>query len=469
MRPFWIEQALFNDGDLAPALQGETRADVHRRRRLHRGLDGHPGEAAEPALDIVIVEADLCGATLTLRRLFGEAEAIRLVKASEAAVQHIADFCRAHARCRAAARRHAVHRDVACAGRHARRCSTRFRRAASTTTSRCRPPKSRAARVPPAISTASPIAATVHPGKLVAPRARDGHPDPRTHADARLHARATGGRAHAVRQRARGQARVRDQRVDGEPLPAVRAHDRGRVERHGHHREMPGAAREDRAVDGASVLDSRIFVYYYRRRAADARQGRQHVLVAQPHRARVRPALAVREAQLTQSLRAFFPSLAGVPVTASWNGPSDRSVTGFPFFGRFDDAPNVFYGFGYSGNGVGPAYMGGQRSCRRSCSASTTRGRAARSCAARWVISAGADPLCRRAHRACDPPQGARGGRNRPPAAVDVAREIRERGRKPTRRDRRVKCDGTRRAIGSPELPRRRFNCITRITRRAPQ
>ncbi|MFT9639670.1 FAD-dependent oxidoreductase, partial [Alcaligenes phenolicus] len=28
MRPFWIEQALFNDGDLAPALQGETRADV---------------------------------------------------------------------------------------------------------------------------------------------------------------------------------------------------------------------------------------------------------------------------------------------------------------------------------------------------------------------------------------------------------------------------------------------------------
>jgi hypothetical protein len=35
-------------------------------------------------------------------------------------------------------------------------------------------------------------------------------------------------------------------------------------------------------------------------------------------------------------------------------------VTGFPFFGRLDDAPNVLYGFGYSGNGVGPTYMGGQ-------------------------------------------------------------------------------------------------------------
>jgi len=66
------------------------------------------------------------------------------------------------------------------------------------------------------------------------------------------------------------------------------------------------------------------------------------------------------EGQLTQALHGFFPSLAGVPVTASWNGPSDRSVSGFPFFGRLNGAANMFYGFGYSGNGVGPSYMGGQ-------------------------------------------------------------------------------------------------------------
>lgn len=28
MRPFWIEQALFSDGELSPALQGATTADV---------------------------------------------------------------------------------------------------------------------------------------------------------------------------------------------------------------------------------------------------------------------------------------------------------------------------------------------------------------------------------------------------------------------------------------------------------
>jgi len=34
-------------------------------------------------------------------------------------------------------------------------------------------------------------------------------------------------------------------------------------------------------------------------------------------------------------------------------------VTGLPFFGHLQDPRNVFYGFGYSGNGVGPSYIGG--------------------------------------------------------------------------------------------------------------
>jgi hypothetical protein len=49
-----------------------------------------------------------------------------------------------------------------------------------------------------------------------------------------------------------------------------------------------------------------------------------------------------------------------VPVIASWNGPSDRSATGFPFFGYLNGNRAISYGFGYSGNGVAPSYMGGQ-------------------------------------------------------------------------------------------------------------
>ena len=35
-------------------------------------------------------------------------------------------------------------------------------------------------------------------------------------------------------------------------------------------------------------------------------------------------------------------------------------MTGLPFFGQMSSAGNVFYGFGYSGSGVGPCHMGGQ-------------------------------------------------------------------------------------------------------------
>jgi hypothetical protein len=61
---------------------------------------------------------------------------------------------------------------------------------------------------------------------------------------------------------------------------------------------------------------------------------------------------------LTDAL--FIPEFRDVPVTASWNGASDRSATGLPFFARLNDHPDIVYGFGYSGNGVGPTYLGGQ-------------------------------------------------------------------------------------------------------------
>lgn len=63
---------------------------------------------------------------------------------------------------------------------------------------------------------------------------------------------------------------------------------------------------------------------------------------------------------LTSRLHEFFPDFADVPITASWNGPSDRSVTGLPFFGFLNGCPDICYALGYSGNGVGPSYLGGQ-------------------------------------------------------------------------------------------------------------
>lgn len=52
--------------------------------------------------------------------------------------------------------------------------------------------------------------------------------------------------------------------------------------------------------------------------------------------------------------------MRGEEFAYSWTGGSDRSATGFPFFGELDKQSNIFYGFGYSGNGVAQTRMGGK-------------------------------------------------------------------------------------------------------------
>lgn len=55
----------------------------------------------------------------------------------------------------------------------------------------------------------------------------------------------------------------------------------------------------------------------------------------------------------------MFPSFAGVPIEAAWGGPINVSGFTTPFFGSL--APgNVHYGLGYTGNGVGPSHLGGK-------------------------------------------------------------------------------------------------------------
>ena len=66
------------------------------------------------------------------------------------------------------------------------------------------------------------------------------------------------------------------------------------------------------------------------------------------------------EKYLKKSLTNFFPSLYNVEITKSWNGPSERTKTGFPFFGYHPKNSNVLYAFGYSGNGVLTCYVGGE-------------------------------------------------------------------------------------------------------------
>ncbi|MDQ2682005.1 MAG: FAD-binding oxidoreductase, partial [Chloroflexota bacterium] len=59
-------------------------------------------------------------------------------------------------------------------------------------------------------------------------------------------------------------------------------------------------------------------------------------------------------------LRKFYPSLAGVPITHRWGGAVDRSRSGTLIFGQLTGSPNICYGVGYSGTGVGQSVIGGK-------------------------------------------------------------------------------------------------------------
>ena len=66
------------------------------------------------------------------------------------------------------------------------------------------------------------------------------------------------------------------------------------------------------------------------------------------------------EKLLKKSLVNFYPSLKEAKITSSWNGPSERTKTGFPFFGYHPKNKNISYAFGYSGNGVLTCHVGGE-------------------------------------------------------------------------------------------------------------
>jgi glycine/D-amino acid oxidase-like deaminating enzyme len=57
------------------------------------------------------------------------------------------------------------------------------------------------------------------------------------------------------------------------------------------------------------------------------------------------------------ALVGLFPRLRGRAITHAWGGPIDVSPTHLPIFGS---RGRIHHGFGFTGNGVGPSYLGGE-------------------------------------------------------------------------------------------------------------
>jgi putative aminophosphonate oxidoreductase len=385
-RPFWLEQALLEEAEVAPTLQGSQSADICIVGGGYTGLwTAIQTKQQDPTLDIAILEADLCGAGasgrnggclltwsakfFTLRRLYGEAESIRLVRASEDAVQQIDDFCRLHGIDAEFRRDGTLYTatnqaqigalDPVIAALQASGIHSFFPLTPQEVARRSGSTKNLA-------GVFSPFAATVQPAKLVRGLRRvarqmgirifECSPVMGVQPDQQVTVQTPGGSLTARKLVLATNAWMASMFPQFERSIAIVSSDMVITER------CPELLEKTGLTDGVSVLDSRTFVYYYRS-TPDGRLmlGKGGNTFA--YGGRIPLAFDQRssyESELTRAVRAFFPSLSQVPVTSSWTGPSDRSVTGFPFFGRLNGAANIFYGFGYSGNGVGPCYTGGQ-------------------------------------------------------------------------------------------------------------
>ena len=112
---FWLEQALAEEDDPAPAppLEGERRCDVAIVGGGYTGLwTALELKRREPSLDVVVIEKEICGyggsgrnagyllnmwgKFPTMRRLFGVERALAVGRAADDALEEVIAFCDTH-------------------------------------------------------------------------------------------------------------------------------------------------------------------------------------------------------------------------------------------------------------------------------------------------------------------------------------------------------------------------------------
>ena len=383
-RSLWLEEALaVDDGGPAAALEGEQTADVCIVGGGYTGLwTALRIKELEPGCDVAIVEADVCGAGAsgrnggflttwwsklgTLIKACGEEEGVRIARASEEAVDSIEAFCSEH--------------DI---DAHFRRGGWLWVATApaqvgiwESAIQECeRHDVHEFVRLTPdelhehidqpthLAGAFEPRTATVHPAHLVrglrrvalergvriyenSPMLslrRAGRPRVRTpdgEITAGTTALALNAWAAAIAELSRAIVPVTSDLVATAP-------DHALLERM-------------RWTRAEAIADARLMVHYYQAtrdgRIVFGKGGGSLAYNAKigddfNHAPR-------RSAWVAQHMHKILPATVGAEITHTWAGPVARTDDGLPIFGHLAD--NVVHGGGYSGNGVGPSWVGGR-------------------------------------------------------------------------------------------------------------
>lgn len=383
-RSLWLQEALAHEADDAP-LAGNDRADVAIIGGGYVGLwTALRIKELDESCDVAVVERDICGGGASGRnggfvlswwakfpslvKLFGDDEALRLVKASMAAVDDIGSFC-ADNRIDAAFTQagwlwtatssvqmgawESVVRQSERVGINA------FERLDSHDVARrSGSPVHRAGVVERG-------AATVQPAALVRGM----------HAVAKRRGVRVYERSPVLRF---SRSRPSTLRTPGGTLTA----DRVVVATNAWAAALPELSRSiavissdivatakipDRLAEigwtgGEAITDSQVMVCYYRTtrdgRIAFGKGGWGIAFGGNIGHNLDRDAR--RAALVGADFHRYYPMLKDVPLTHDWCGPIDRSMDGLPLIGKLGGREHIAYGIGWSGNGVGPGVVGGR-------------------------------------------------------------------------------------------------------------
>lgn len=385
-QPYWFDDAIQQEGlESRTSLTHDMRADVCIVGGGFTGLwTAIKIKQKQPEQDVVIIEKDLCGQGASGRNggcmltfstkfpslvaHFGLQEGIRLVKASEQAVFEIDDFCRQY-NIDAQVRPHgAVYTASAPAQLNSLDKPLRFLQTHNLNSWQ-QVEQSSLAECTGSFAHLrgiySRFGGSVHPGKLVRGLARIAESmgvkiyenTPLQGFQSSDNVTISTNKANIVAKRLVFATNAWTPRLLPQFSNSVMLISSDMVIS----QADSAYSNSEHAFDGAAVADSRLFVHYYRN-TPDGRimlgKGGNHVSYANKVTA-LFDAPSKIESTLRTSLNHFFPALQK-PIERSWTGASDRSVTGLPFFGRLPSTKNVFYGFGYSGNGVVQSYLGGE-------------------------------------------------------------------------------------------------------------
>ncbi|MGE0273544.1 MAG: FAD-dependent oxidoreductase [Alphaproteobacteria bacterium] len=384
-RGFWLKEALAAEGGLAPAasLQGDRRADICIVGGGFTGLwTAIHLKTLRPSLDVVLIERDICGGGAsgrnggfamtwasklsTIVKICGAQEGLRLLRASQDAVRTIGAFCRdngidAHYRpdgwlwTAADESQNDAWADIV--EIHEKLGSDAFQALPPAEVQRRAASKGHIAGIfEPAVATVQPARLARGLRKAALARGVTIHENtPMTGWDkgASPRVRTANGSVIAnkvVLSMGTWAAEMPEFRRTMVPVSADMIATAPMADR----------LREIGLNTGVAISDSSMLVSYYRTtldgRIVFGKGGGKFGFAGQVGTNFDGPSR--RATDVEAMFRRWYPALSNVPITETWRGPVERTSTGLPFFGRLPG--NVVYGHGYTGNGVGPCYLGGR-------------------------------------------------------------------------------------------------------------